>query len=148
MPTNTAQRTGRLRLSAKQLDTMRSRAREGYPHEVCGVLVGAPGAEETRVAEVREARNLELERAGDRYVLDPEAVHAADRDARAAGLEIVGFWHSHPDAPAVPSETDRSRAWEGYAYAIVSVRGGGPADVRAWWLIDDEFQQGDLIHDE
>lgn len=148
MNPKTAPRTARLRLSAEHLDAMRSRAREGYPHEVCGVLIGTPGAEEIRVEEVRDARNLERERAGDRYVLDPGAVHAADRDARAAGLEIVGFWHSHPDAPAVPSETDRSRAWEGYAYAIVSVREGAPADVRAWWLIDDEFQQGDLIHDE
>jgi len=97
------------------------------------------------VVEVRRARNLEPERTDDRYVLDPAAFLAADRDARSEDLEVVGFWHSHPDSPAVPSETDRQAAWPGYAYVIVSVRRGRPREVRLWTFADDSFQEGSVI---
>lgn len=119
-------------------------AREAYPREACGLLVGLPRDGGWSVAEIRRARNLEPERADDRYMLDPEAFLAADRDARATGLDVVGFWHSHPDSPAVPSETDRQAAWPGYAYLIVSVRRGRPRDIRVWTFADDSFQEGSV----
>ncbi len=106
----------------------------GYPYETCGILVGAGANGQVRVERVFEARNLNTERARDRYVLDPDDMMTADLAAREAGLEIVGFWHTHPDHPARPSETDREAAWDGYSYVILSVSGEGMEDLRSWRL--------------
>ena len=64
---------------------------------------------------------------------------AADFEARGDGLEIVGIWHTHPDHPARPSETDSSAAWQGYTYLILSVGRQGVADVTAWRLVEGSF---------
>ena len=106
----------------------------GYPYETCGVLVGACTDGEVRVKRVFQARNLNTERARDRYVLDPDDLMTADEAAREDGLDIVGFWHTHPDHPALPSETDREAAWDGYSYVILSVSGGRVEDLRSWRL--------------
>src|SRR5262245_32618280 len=113
-------------------------AREGYPHEVCGVLLGRshgiePAARREAAVAVR-ARNLEQGRPNDRYTLDPTDMVSADRLARERGLEIVGFYHSHPDHPAVASRTDleNSSPWGGYSYPIVSVVKGDVAALRSW----------------
>jgi len=135
----------RLRLDDQDLAAVRRWAAGAYPNEACGLLIGAAGAEGLRVVEVREARNVEPDRTTDRYTLDPGAVHAADRDARSSGLDILGFWHSHPDSPAIPSQTDRTRAWGGYAYVIVSVRTGRVGEIRAWTLEDGAFQEGRIV---
>ncbi len=106
----------------------------GYPHETCGLLIGRRRGERTEVERVEQARNRNTERARDRYDLDPDDQLAADLRAREDGLEIVGIWHSHPDHPARPSETDRSKAWEGWSYVIVAVTADGVADLRSWRL--------------
>jgi proteasome lid subunit RPN8/RPN11 len=111
----------------------------GYPHETCGLLVGRPGAKGVEVVRVEQARNLNTERARDRYTLSPEDQLRSERDARADGLEIVGIWHSHPDHPARPSETDRVAAWEGWSYLIVRVTARGAEDFRSWRLDGEAF---------
>ena len=122
----------RLVLAEDQKADLERWAAEGYPKEVCGLLVGR--VEEARVIidRVVEAPNLNQERARDRYELDPQAFLTTDREAREAGLEILGIWHSHPDAPAMPSLTDLERAWEGYSYLIISVSGQGKTEARSW----------------
>ncbi|MGH8508908.1 MAG: Mov34/MPN/PAD-1 family protein, partial [Gammaproteobacteria bacterium] len=70
---------------------------------------------------------------------------AADRDARARGLEIVGVWHSHPDHPAEPSETDRAAAWEGWSYLIVSVARDGINAIRSWRRDAGQFYEEDVV---
>ena len=119
-------------------------ARHGYPHEVCGLLVGHEQDDATAVERITQARNLATERLADRYDLDPEDFLATDRAARRDGLEIVGVWHTHPDHPARPSRTDVEAAWEGYTYLILSMRNGGVADARAWRLADGEFVEQPL----
>ena len=129
-------------------------ARMGYPHETCGLLVGRRlenrGVEGSLhpprvvVSRVVEAPNLNTDRAHDRYELDPSAFVAADLAARSEDLEVVGFWHSHPDSPARPSETDRRAAWEGYSYLIASVTPDGLADLRSWRLEGADFLEEDL----
>lgn len=114
-------------------------ARGGYPLETCGLLVGQAGEDGVEVSQVTQARNLNEARAHDRYELDPGDFLLTDERARASGLEIVGVWHSHPDHPARPSETDRAAAWEGWSYVIVSVTRDGIADVRAWRLNSNQF---------
>lgn len=119
-----------------ELETM---VRKGYPLETCGLLVGRRASDQVDVRTVVQARNLNRERAADRYELDPRDFLAADEHARANGLEIVGVWHSHPDHPARPSETDRTAAWEGWSYMIISVTRDGVADLRSWRLDSEQF---------
>ncbi|MEW6145042.1 MAG: M67 family metallopeptidase [Thermodesulfobacteriota bacterium] len=107
-------------------------AEAGFPHEVCGVLIGKDG----KIMHFRECRNLNTERAHDRYDLDPVSFKEADEWARANGLEIVGIYHSHPDHPSIASETDRQRAWPEWVYMIFSINSGKYNDARAWVLED------------
>ncbi len=113
--------------------------RAGYPLETCGLLMGRESNGHVKVERVLQARNLNRERAHDRYELDPQDFISADERARAAGLDIVGVWHSHPDHPACPSETDRACAWEDWSYVILSVTRDGVRDVRSWRLSRDQF---------
>lgn len=114
-------------------------ALQGYPHEVCGLLVGRDAGGATAVERITQAGNLATDRLADRYTLDPEDFLAADQDARRDGLEIVGVWHTHPDHPARPSPTDLETAWEGYSYLILSVRRERLAEVTSWRLRGEEF---------
>jgi len=113
--------------------------KSGYPEETCGLLLGRTHLGRTETARAVRARNLNRERARDRYDLDPADFLEADAAARAAGLEIVGVWHSHPDHPAEPSETDRAAAWEGWSYVIVEVTSAGASALRSWRLAGERF---------
>lgn len=115
-------------------ERLRELACAGYPNEVCGLLLGRVEGEQRRVEVVHPARNLNVERARDRYELDPRDQLAAEEAARAAGREVLGVWHTHPDHPAQPSETDRAAAWSGWSYLILSVVRGEVADLRSWRL--------------
>ena len=114
-------------------------AARGYPNEVCGVLIGRVEAERTRVEHVTEAKNLNTDRARDRFLLDPQDFLRADRWADERGLEVVGFWHSHPDHPPTPSQTDLESAWPGYSYLIASVPAEGTVALRSWRLDGKTF---------
>lgn len=143
-----------LALPAPVADELGDWAREGYPEEVCGLLIGrevpfggpAGGANGSgwpatavRVERATLADNLAGDRRGDRFVLDPQAFVAADREASRQGLEIVGIWHTHPDHPPRPSRSDAETAWEGYSYLIVSVRSGRQTEMRSWRLQGEAF---------
>lgn len=118
----------------------------GYPNETCGTLIGLHRSGETQAGETRVlgmslARNLDRVRARDRYLLDPLDLLGADESARARGHAIVGIWHTHPDHPAEPSETDRKAAWEGWSYVILAVSDHGVEDVRSWRLVGGRFEE-------
>jgi len=121
-------------------------ARAAYPAEGCGLLVGASllSGAIVRVVDVTSARNRNVERARDRYELDPADQLAAEDAAAARGLDVVGVWHTHPDQGALPSETDRAGAWEGWSYLIVAVARGGVADLRSWRLAAGRFQEEEI----
>lgn len=122
-----------LHLPASVRAELETLAAPSYPVEGCGVLVGSFG-ERVEVVRVIRGRNLVIDRAHDRYELDPGDIVAAERAARADGLDIVGFWHTHPDHPARPSRFDTERAWPDYVYVICSTTAAGVADLRAWQL--------------
>ena len=122
-------------------ESLNALVRQGYPRETCGLLLGVRRDDAHVVSQVRRARNLNVERAEDRYELDPDDFLAADREARAAGVDIVGIWHSHPDHPARPSATDRDGAWPGWSYLIVSVGRDGVEDIRSWRLNGGDFEE-------
>lgn len=133
-----------LHLQGTVLADLVALAEEGYPFEVCGLLVGLADAAGPRVLRLVAAKNLSTDRAADRYQLDPDDFVSADRAARHGGLEILGIWHTHPDSPAWPSVTDQEAAWEGYSYLIASVRGDGEregrvAELRSWRLGEERL---------
>jgi proteasome lid subunit RPN8/RPN11 len=120
-------------------------AATGYPHEVCGLMLGYTDGGTTVVEEVVQARNLNRRRARDRYDLDPDDFLRAERLAEGLDLEVVGIWHSHPDHPPVPSQTDLDAAWPGYSYAIVSVAAGRGFDTRSWRLDGEDFVEEEVL---
>ncbi|MEP7027914.1 MAG: M67 family metallopeptidase [Candidatus Eisenbacteria bacterium] len=124
--------SGALRLPRSILDAIRAHGRETYPHECCGFLLGAPQAGEA--VELLRASNAREDSPQNRYLIPPVEFVRAQRDADQRGLDIVGFYHSHPDHPARPSAFDRDHAWPGYAYLIAEVRGGEPLDLRGFRL--------------
>ena len=131
-----------LALSAELRALLERWVRAGYPHETCGLMSGERGSGCLVIERVVQAKNLNRERAHDRYELDPLDFLAADTEARDLGLEVLGVWHSHPDHPARPSETDRAAAWPDWSYVIVSVTGAGVQDMRSWRLNgNNEFDE-------
>lgn len=139
----------RLVLMPRHRLAMENHAAATYPEECCGVLIGRATAEGdgALVERVRPVDNQRLDSRGNRYLIDPETVLAAEKEARNLGLEVLGYYHSHPDHPAVPSDFDREHAWPGQSYVIVSVREGEVADTRSWRLADDRdrFQEETLV---
>ena len=122
-------------LTTDQVDAIRAHGAADYPHECCGFLVGTAGPE--KVVRVVRARNTRDDSPRNRFEIDPGELVKIDRVARAEGLSVIGFYHSHPDAPARPSEYDREHAWPGYCYVIVSVQKGQPGEMRNWRLRED-----------
>lgn len=123
--------------SRHALTRVRTLAGAAYPNEGCGILIGSIGDAHATIVDATSARNLNTDRARDRYDLDPADFVRADRDARERGLDVVGFWHSHPDHPARPSQTDTERAWIDYVYIICSTGSEGTRDVNAFTLSAD-----------
>ena len=115
-----------LTFTRQAADAVATHARKGAPAEVCGVLGGSRGqssesdgdAQPDRVTDVYRTENV-AESPRTRYRIDPERQLAVLERIDAEGLDVVGFYHSHPTGPAEPSETDTARAtWRGYAYVI------------------------------
>lgn len=128
----------RITIPKRLLTAIRGRAETGYPDEICGFLLGEIVSTNlfisAKILPVDNRRSKETHR---RYRIDPQDYRAADRRATAAGRDIVGVYHSHPDAPAVPSDYDRDHAWPNCAYVIASVAGGASRELTAWILTDD-----------
>jgi len=108
-----------------------------HPEEGCGLLLGR---EHDGVRQVREVVALDNDRPDsrrDRYAIAPERFLEAEKRAREAGLEVLGFFHSHPDRPAEPSRFDLENAWPYYSYLIASVARGRVVEMRCWRLAGD-----------
>ena len=128
---------------------MREQFEAGYPNEACGALIGRVDAEDHEVTEFRGMRNVITDRPRDRYALDPLEQLQVQKDAESRGLEIIGFAHSHPDHPPVPSQFDAEHAWSFYSYVVASVQKGRLREARSWRLDDAKtFQQERLVIDE
>jgi proteasome lid subunit RPN8/RPN11 len=146
-----------LRLSPEIAERIRKHGAETYPHECCGALLGrdadaAGQGDQTPPRDVLDLFPL-LNRRDDsprnRFSVTSEDVLGAEKAARALGIDVVGWYHSHPDHPAEPSQYDRDHAWPWYSYIIVSVANGQPQRMTSWRLDDDRsgFTSEDLeIH--
>jgi proteasome lid subunit RPN8/RPN11 len=112
-------------LSQSLYDQLRAHGEETYPNECCGILLGKAAADAIRVAALVRAGNTRTDSAHNRYNIAPQELIAAQRQARLHGLDIVGFYHSHPDHPAQWSQTDFVEAhWFGCAYVITAIERG------------------------
>jgi proteasome lid subunit RPN8/RPN11 len=138
----------KLLISDAALAAMKAHGESGYPHEVCGLLVGR-FADEMRIRQVLRAapaHNLNTERAADRYELSPEDYRRIEIEALRDALEVVGIYHTHPDHPSRASEADRQRAvdvWQdqlSWSYLIFEVAQGRVASYRSWVLHNEQFQ--------
>jgi proteasome lid subunit RPN8/RPN11 len=105
-------------------DQLRAHGEETYPNECCGIMLGRAEADTIEVHDLIRAGNTRTDSAHNRYNIAPQELIAAQRQARKSSLDIVGFYHSHPDHPAQYSTTDFAEAhWFGCAYVITSVDG-------------------------
>jgi len=132
--------------------SMKEQAEGGYPREVCGLLLGRfeDRRQVRQVSEAHAAGNLNQDRSGDRYDMDPTDYLRIENAGRARGLEVVGVYHSHPDHPSRPSETDRQRAeeiWqaaESWSYLILEVASGRLVSLRSWVLRQGAFREEEV----
>ncbi len=114
---------------------MRRHGEQTYPQECCGVLLGNTVADQRRVAAVVPCRNARDGSPHNQYSIDPVELVRVQREARGRGLEIVGFYHSHPDHPPQWSPADFEEAhWIGCSYVITSVEQGKAAETRSFLL--------------
>jgi len=113
-----------------------------YPKEACGILL-CPRARPWNITDAYPTRNATSEDAATRYLVDPLEFLQVQKWAEQRELDICGFYHSHPDHPAVPSEYDRQYAWEGYLYLIFSVKDGVFEESKAWrWdAVEERFKE-------
>lgn len=142
--------TPTLWLSHDIAEKIRAHGAKTYPHECCGALLGrdtaaADGSEPEKgaLAPTREILalfplvNRRDDSPRNRFSVTAKDVLSADNAAREQELEVVGWYHSHPDHPARPSQYDRDHAWPWYSYVIVSVQNGAAQDLTSWRLDDD-----------
>ncbi len=128
-----------IELKQNQEEEIRQHGERDYPYECCGLLIGrfSDGGSKI-VAEtypISNAREEEAKR--NRFLIRPEELMRGERHARERKLDVVGFYHSHPDHPAVPSQYDLDHAWPTYSYIIVSVREGQATDLFSWEMEAD-----------
>jgi proteasome lid subunit RPN8/RPN11 len=118
---------------------IRQHGERDYPFECCGLLIGKfDGDDRKFVAEtyaISNAREEEAKR--NRFLIRPEELMRGEKYARQRGLDVVGFYHSHPDDRPVPSQYDLDHAWPTYSYIVVAIEQGRAADLRSWEMEPD-----------
>ena len=142
-----------LHISITDLEALQRHAEQAYPNECCGVLAGKNVAGERHVLRIVSCRNIRAGDAHNRFEIDPAELVRVQRESRESAMDIVGFYHSHPDHPPRPSSTDLEHAhWIGCSYVIISVEHGKAAETRSFLLKgtkeeDKSFADEDLSVD-
>jgi proteasome lid subunit RPN8/RPN11 len=135
-----------LTITAAVASAIRRHGEETFPHECCGALIGTDGG----VTAAVPLSNTTEEGPRRRFLVRPADYRQAEQRAAELDGELLGFYHSHPDHPARPSQYDLDHAWPTFAYIIVSVMSGHAADMTVWFLRDDRstFDEGTLHGDQ
>lgn len=138
-----------LKISTADYAEIRRHAEDAYPLECCGILIGTFDADDRAVHAVVRCTNTAAGSRQTTYDIDPRELIRAQRDARERGLEIVGFYHSHPDHPARPSPTDLEQAhWIGCSYVIASVLSGRTSETKSFLLDGTVEEDKHFINEE
>jgi proteasome lid subunit RPN8/RPN11 len=138
-----------LRLSPRLEKNIRTHGETAYPNECCGVLIGEVDMDGVKTA----MSTLTIDNASEdgeqyhRFLITPEDMLHAEQAARAVNLDVIGFYHSHPDHPSAPSGYDKDHALPFYSYVIVSIDKGKAQILTSWELMDDrvDFIQEKII---
>ena len=136
-----------LRIAREHYDAIRAHGEETYPHECCGVLLGQLQDDGTRmVSSTARCGNTRIDSPHNRYNIDPKELIRIQREGRARGEDIVGFYHSHPDHPARWSQTDFADAhWIGCSYVITSVEKGKAQTTNSFELAGSDESDKQLV---
>ena len=127
-----------IEIADEHLSEIRAHGERDYPFECCGLLIGRFKDDRKVVVEtyaISNAREEEAKR--NRFLIRPEELMRGEKHARAKRLDVVGFYHSHPDDRAMPSKYDLDHAWPSYSYIVVAVEKGHAADLRSWEMEPD-----------
>jgi proteasome lid subunit RPN8/RPN11 len=136
-----------IRLDAKTVAAIREHGRSAYPEECCGALLGTAGDGAVRVTRIERIENSSLEEKRRRYVVAPLEYARVERLADADGLAVLGFYHSHPDHPAVPSGYDREHGLPFFHYVVLSVGPESSGEIASYLLSEDRevFDREELL---
>ncbi|MDQ2937997.1 MAG: M67 family metallopeptidase [Acidobacteriota bacterium] len=140
-----------IKLGDQHRDEMGAHGERDYPYECCGLLLGRFGADGAKIVvenyPISNAREEAAKR--NRFLITPEELMRGERYAETKRLEVIGFYHSHPDHPAVPSQYDLDHAWPVYSYIVVSVNAGNASDLRSWEMEPDRsrFNEERILND-
>lgn len=132
-----------MKITDAQLKQIYAHAKETYPYECCGFLLGSFD-DGGLVQQVKPATNQNRERT-DRFIISPEEFAQVQFAADDARLEIIGIYHSHPDWPPIPSQTDMESAWEEVYYLIASVHDGRPLNTNVWRLAEEGLRRFEWV---
>ena len=130
-------RAAMLCLSEQVVREIREHGARDYPHETCGAMLGLDGEQGREVRSLYPLVNRRDDSPRNRFAITADDFRAAEKAAQDNNLELVGWYHSHPDHPAKPSDFDREHAWPAYAYLVLEVRDGLPAELGAFELSED-----------
>jgi len=138
-----------LQLTSEQQSAIAVHGERDYPYECCGLLLGHFASDGAKVCAellpISNAREEEAKR--NRFLIRPEELLRGEQLAAAKGLDIVGFYHSHPDHPAVPSTYDLEHAWPVYSYIVVAIKSGRAEALRSWEMQTDRtrFDEEEIL---
>lgn len=131
-----------LEITGEQIEAIKQHGAQAYPNECCGALLGVVAGDGGKI--VKALLPLDNRREGEaartRFLVTAEDYRFAEAQARERGFDILGFYHSHPDHPARPSEYDREHAFPWYSYIIVPVEQGRPREATSWVLAEDRSE--------
>ena len=138
-----------LQFKRADYEEIRRHGEETYPHECCGILIGTSEGDVRTVRATVRCGNTRTDSPQNRYNIDPRELVRAQREAHERGLDIVGFYHSHPDHPAHWSPTDFEEAhWIGCSYVISGVEKGKAAVTNSFALIGTREEDKALVDEE
>ena len=129
-----------IELSLEDWTRIEQHGAAAYPNECCGMLLGKEQDGRKIIAEILPLKNARDDSPRNRFLILPEDFLMGEREARNRGLDVLGFYHSHPDHFAQPSEYDRAHAWPWYTYLILGVNGGVAGALTGWQLTEDRSQ--------
>ena len=137
-------------MDGRALAAIREHGARAYPEECCGALLGVVEDGTVRVARVERIENARREERRRRYAIEPLEYARLEKRADSEGLSILGFYHSHPDHPAVPSEYDREHGLPFFHYVLVAVAAGVAGEVASFLLSEDRgvFDREEFLVDD
>ncbi|WP_457623382.1 Mov34/MPN/PAD-1 family protein [Persephonella sp.] len=139
-----------LKIKKELIDQIASQGEEGYPYEICGFILGTMDYKNNvrEAFEVYQVENQNKERANDRFEIDPKDYLKVEEYGDSKGIQIIGIYHTHPDHPDRPSQTDLMFAQPDMSYIIMSINKGKAGNWRSWELVGEKFEQEEVKLEE